>query len=136
MTKEVDDSQHDVIKYYTEAVLRDIGPTELQKTYETLFKMIMPVYSGSVDHRVNLFDLKRVKGLLQIENGNQFEPDTRKILRAVVQADERLYQNRQIWQGIWCRDYTKAKGHIPSAVEGASSCTIGNKVYIFGGFAR
>lgn len=67
LSKEVDDNDIDLL-VQPESFFTKLSQRELEGCYTVLRKMLKPVFSGSVDHRINLLDAKKVKQVLKASN--------------------------------------------------------------------
>jgi hypothetical protein len=79
--------------------------------------MIKPVFSGSIDHRMNLLDFAKVK---KISKNDKFEIDSKNnkdLIESYEKAEEQLYSG-DMRHGIWSR-MDRLQGSVPNAMEGA-----------------
>lgn len=64
LTKEMDDNLEDFVKIDMEDFI-DLSKTpKASLMYKLLLKAEAPVFSGSIDHRMNLLDFKKLKHAL------------------------------------------------------------------------
>ena len=104
--------------------------------YKILVRAIRPIFSGSLDHRINMLDAKKVLPVLGLENLNLSsltEEDLRLMMDLKTTTD--ILLARKLLHGYWdC--ITDAKGCLPDAREGTTMAMVGETVYVFGGFSR
>ena len=109
---------------------------QAQAAYKVLVRAMRPVYSGSLDHRINMLDAKKVLPILNLENFNHSklsEQDLNLMVELKTMTDELL--QRKLFHGFWdCA--TDDKGSIPDSREGAAMAMVENTIYLFGGFSR
>jgi hypothetical protein len=84
-----------------------------------LIRSSKPVFSGSVDHRVNLLDIVKTRNYLALpEEERDIDKDDLNLMNLLIDLDHQLYSGN-IRHGIWNQDYRVASGSLPNSVEGA-----------------
>ena len=91
---------------------------ELQFAYQILVLSLKPIYSGSLDHRVNTVDIKKMKEILKTQVAYNINKYDVKLMQDFVQVEQDLY-SAKMKHAIWNRDYQECVGSEPDAVEGA-----------------
>jgi hypothetical protein len=110
---------------YFEALQLD----EFNKAYQALVDCLKPIYSGSVDHRINIHQFKITIPFVSNDE------DENKLYKDYLDLHKSMNDGR-IRHGIWQRKFNVVTGSEPDAVEGAQACTIGVNCFVFGGFSR
>lgn len=97
-----------------------------------------PSYSGSLDHRINLLDLRRVAAVIDLDSKQlqqyNFSKQQMKLMKELQTMEENLY-NRSLLHGYWDTMFNNTGIH-PDTREGCGMAIVRHNLYIFGGFAR
>ena len=104
--------------------------------YKHLSMAMKPIFSGSVDHRINLLDPRKVQSLIDLgpERRKQLIGKGSDLLEELEHKLD-LLKNKRIFHGYWdC--INDVKGCLPEARKGASMNIIGSEIFVFGGFSR
>ena len=92
---------------------------ELQFAFQILVLGLKPVYSGSLDHRVNTLDLIQTREVLNTKKlSENIATNHLELMKEFISLESQLYSGA-IKHGIWNRDYQSDIGSVPDAVEGS-----------------
>ena len=135
LTKEI----HDDLEYMANLDLQlifKLSLTEAQLAYKTLVRSVRPVFSGALDHRINMLDARKVLPVLALDNLNKSqltEQDLNLMLELKTMSDKLVA--RKLLHGYWdC--ITEAKGCLPDSRESSTMAMVDETIYVFGGFSR
>ena len=135
MTKEISE-ENEYMQNLEHLLMAKFDVQKAQAAYKILIRAVRPVYSGSLDHRINMLDAKKVLPILSLENFNQnklSEQDLNLMIELKTMTEGLL--QRSIFHGYWdC--ITDDKGSIPDSREGSAMAMVDNTIYLFGGFSR
>ena len=69
LTKEINEENEYMPNLETH-LMKKFDIEQAQAAYKILVRAMRPVYSGSLDHRINMLDAKKVLPILNLENFN------------------------------------------------------------------
>ena len=104
--------------------------------YKVLKLAQKPIFSGSLDHRINMLDYNKVTALLDIG----FDTVKQQIGLGSDLVEELKHKMEELGQKKIFHCYwdilNESKGCLPEARKGATMNMINNQLYVFGGFSR
>ena len=69
LTKEINE-ENEYMPNLELPLMKKFDIEQAQAAYKILVRAMRPVYSGSLDHRINMLDAKKVLPILNLENFN------------------------------------------------------------------
>ena len=135
--KEIPDATDDMVNM-DEKLMGKFTKSQAQVAYKVLSRAVLPTYSGSVDHRVNLLNKQKVFAILDVDPKQQrefrFSPEQVGLMKELRQLTQNLY-NRRLLHGFWDA-LSNSTGNMPDAREGACMVAHNSNLYVFGGFSH
>ena len=136
---EIDDNMEGIINLELSTLGR-FTIKEAQRAYKILVRSSKPTFSGSIDHRINLLDARKVLPIMNMNEDKvaniiqQAAGDGVNLMKELKYNFDDL-MSRTIYHGYW-ETINENKGCLPDARKGATMNMIGSNIYVFGGLSR